>query len=48
MDTVNNGGRTPYDVVTTGRFTDLVCLDLNSQILLRFHMNRLADFQFLF
>lgn len=42
MDTVNNGGRTPYDVVTTGRFIDLVCLELNSQILLWFHMNRFS------
>lgn len=29
MDTVNNGGRTPYDVVTTGRFTNLIYLDLS-------------------
>lgn len=37
MDTVNNTGRTPYDVVTTGRFPDFIYLNLNSQILLRFH-----------
>lgn len=34
MDTVNNGGLTPYDVVTTGRFTDLsrIYLDLTDSI----------------
>lgn len=51
MDTVNNGGLTPYDVVTTGRFTDLsrIYLDSHRFYYEYFHMNWwLADTQFLF
>lgn len=46
MDTTNNSGQTPYDAVTTGKFTDFI-IDLRISSL-RFHVDYLADIQFLF
>lgn len=41
MDTTNNSGQTPYDAVTTGKFTDFI-IDLRISSL-RFHVDYLAD-----
>jgi len=46
MDTVNNKGQTPYDVVITGKFIDFI-IDLRI-LSLHFRVNYLADIQFLF
>lgn len=45
MDTTNNSGQTPYDAVTTGIIDFIINLRISS---LRFHVDYLADIQFLF